>query len=96
MIMFDEGHEQTIHTNVLFGLLKGIVEWQLNLKLIITSTTLNAKEFFGYLLVLQLMYPSSPSLDKHSQRRFCIQATKQLETKLSQCYFHHNDANPSN
>jgi HrpA-like RNA helicase len=43
MIMLDEGHERTIQTNVLFGLLKGLVKWKPNLKLIITSTTLNVK-----------------------------------------------------
>jgi HrpA-like RNA helicase len=52
LIMLDEVHERTIHTNVLFDLLKGLVKWRPNLRFVVTSATLKVKKFFGYLLVL--------------------------------------------
>ena len=48
VIILDEAHERIIHTDVFLGLLKGLVKRRPDLRLIVTSATLDAEKFSGY------------------------------------------------
>ncbi|KAL8463971.1 hypothetical protein ACS0TY_033783 [Phlomoides rotata] len=46
VLMLDEAHERTIHTDVLFGLLKQLVKWRPDLRLIVTFANIGRREVF--------------------------------------------------
>ncbi|KII65040.1 putative pre-mRNA-splicing factor ATP-dependent RNA helicase DHX16 [Thelohanellus kitauei] len=48
VIMVDEAHERTLHTDVLFGLVKDIARFRPDLKLLISSATLDAEKFSAF------------------------------------------------
>ena len=48
VIIVDEAHERTLHTDILFGLVKDITRFRPDLKLIISSATMDAKKFSDF------------------------------------------------
>ncbi|EOD26794.1 hypothetical protein EMIHUDRAFT_457294 [Emiliania huxleyi CCMP1516] len=47
-MILDEAHERTLHTDVLFGLLKDIARFRPDIKLLVSSATLDAAKFSEY------------------------------------------------
>ena len=55
VIILDEAHERTLATDVLFGLLKGVLAKRPDLKLVVMSATLEADKFRSYFVDAPLL-----------------------------------------
>ncbi|CAL9731413.1 pre-mRNA-splicing factor ATP-dependent RNA helicase Prp22p [Monosporozyma unispora] len=84
VIMLDEAHERTVATDILFALLKKAAEKRPELKVIITSATLNSTKFSEYFndcpiinipgktFPVEVLYSQSPQMDYIEASLDCV------------------------
>ena len=93
VIMIDEAHERTISTDVIFGLLKQELSARQDLKIIVTSATLDAEKFSTYfndcpifripgrMYPVEIKYANEPEPDYLDASLMCVMQIHLTEQK---------------
>ena len=73
VVILDEAHERSVHTDILFALVKSVCSLRKDLRVVVTSATLNADKFSNYFddcLIIRVpgrVYPVDMYHSKHRQ-----------------------------
>jgi len=54
-MIVDEAHKRTLHTDILFSLVKEVIRFIPDLKLLISSVTLDSQKFTQFLMILPFL-----------------------------------------